>query len=162
MRNLQKRMEALERIAAAKRQRLRSIACSTLRRASHVDSELLISAFGSDREGLPLSEAQLAARQRYMSALKTQYQQAGLRVSIAFDHSSYMYEAILLGAGRPLSDEQLNLLGKAADAKEESCDLTEEESAAELAWNNEYRRLLLLAHLSMEEFRMLEHDPCPR
>ena len=133
MRNLIRRIEALEKSTSALRQARQAMADQALETLSLQDLELLISAFGGDREGRALTQGESAARQAYGSALESQSQRNRLRWPTRLEripNLDTIHTAIIIVLGRHCSDEELELAVAGSRAQQQGRTPTERELVA--------------------------------
>jgi hypothetical protein len=148
MRNLRRRIEALERSNSANLGRQQAIAERAMGCLLPDDVESLLAAYGAERVGRPLTEREEAARRSYTEALGRGCRSAGLRPSAGAD----LVGAITQGVGRVLASrmslEELKLCRSGALAAHEGRQASDQESAAMQTYLSEMERIGLLAGFS--------------
>ena len=146
MRNLRRRIEALERSNSANLGRQQAIAERAMGCLQPDDVESLLAAYGAKRVGRPLTKREEAARRTYTEALKRGCQSAGLRPSAGADL------AIAQCVGRVLASrmslEELQLCRSGILAAHEGRQASDQEAAAMKAYRSEMERISLLAGFS--------------
>jgi hypothetical protein len=148
MQNIRRRIEKLEILAAPLLRARQKRANGALEHLSVEDMELLISAFGADREGRMLTEFEAAARQAYVSALEEECWQARLRRPTGLERipdTDVIYHAIIILTGRPLPSEGVQLVRAGWLAREQGRVPTEPQLAAMQIVESEWKRLYQLA-----------------
>jgi hypothetical protein len=144
MRNLRRRIEALEKARTAACSDRQLIAKKALAWFWLPEREQLISAHGAEREGRELSEAESAAKLAYTQALIRECRSAGYPFSIEGCEGALDILEAIVGAFR-VSDEELRFAINAWIAAQEGRTATQEESAALQKCNAEWFRLGRLA-----------------
>lgn len=153
MRNICRRIEALEKAEAAKCDIRQAIARRTLGWFCPEDSEVLISAYGAYRGGRPLTERESAVRQAYTKTLRREYQSARVHSTTSFERTLDIGKAIIQVMAFRMTSEQLQLVCDGILAAQEGGVLTDQERAAIEAYASERTRLCQLAGFaSMAEF----------
>ena len=153
MRNLRRRIEALQKVVSARRQVSQAISTKALDRLWLQDLELLISAFGADREGRTLSESELAARQAYKEAVERECQWARVRPPHGYEHKIDINNAIIFALALRTSPQDLQLARTAVVGAQQGRAPNEHEEAAFREFMSEHDRLRQLARFdSVEEF----------
>ena len=151
MRNLRRRIEALERSNSANLGRYQAIAERAMGCLQPDDVESLLAAYGAEWSGRPLTEREAAARQSYTEALERGCRSAGLRPIAGADL------AIAQGVGQVLcsrmSLEELQLCRSGTLAVQHGRQASDPESAAMRTCHSEMERISLLAGFpSVAEF----------
>jgi hypothetical protein len=114
----------------------------------------LISAFGADREGRSLTEAETASRQAYNSAFEQEFRQQLLRPPREFERipgPDVIGYAMTMALGRCCCLEQLELASAGILAKQQGRAPTEAELDALQKANSEMAQLYQLAGIRTEE-----------
>ena len=159
MRNLLRRIVALEKAGCATQHSLQAVAEAALVWLGSDDLELLISAYAADRVDRPLTEREAAAKHAFAGALTQQCQWAGLQAIRGFDPMACIRQAIIVGVARRFSQEVLQLASKALSASARGDASNQSELAALQAVNAEHQRLCQLAGLvSAEEFQAFARE----
>lgn len=143
MRNLRRRIEALEKARSTVRHDRQLIAKKALSWLWLPELERLISAHGAEREGRELSGEESAAKQAYTQALTRECRWAGYPSIAGFEGALDIREAI--GRVVRVSDEELGLAIRAMEARQEGRTAAQDESVALQKWHAEWIRLLRLA-----------------
>jgi hypothetical protein len=153
VRNLRRRIEALEKSRLGRRDDVRSIARKAMVWLWPDDIELLIAAFGADQSGRPLTECEAAARQGYSEALEQEYRWAGLPSTTGSGLTVDLHQAATCVLAFRLSHEELELCLTGVSTAHEGRAPNEREAAAMRAYIAETERLSLLAGFgSVAEF----------
>jgi hypothetical protein len=95
--------------------------------------ELLIVAFGADREGRPLNDAELLARQTYASEFEKECRRARVPLPALFERIpdiETIHRAIVIGLTKRFAGEQMELVTSGLEAERRECEPTESEAAA--------------------------------
>ena len=95
--------------------------------------ELLIGAFGADREGRPLNNAQRVARQTYASELEKECGEAKAPLPTSVERIpdiETIYRAIVIGLTKQFAGEHMELVDSGVQAEHRGCEPNENESAA--------------------------------
>jgi hypothetical protein len=145
VRNLHRRIAALEKASSALYHGLQAIAEAALGFLGSEDLELLISAYGADRAGRRLTEREAVARRAFTRVLARECQSAGLQAIRGFERTAYIRQAIIMGLAKCFSTEELQLARRALTASAEGDAPTESELAALHACSAEQQRLRQLA-----------------
>ena len=148
MRNIQKRIEKLERLSSTMRATGQSIRERATESCWTRDLEGLISSCGAEREGRPLSEREAAARKHYDYALEGECKWVGFRPPADFDRRPDVGVALI---GTLVKNGYFDQYQRAATAYRQGLTPTEEEAAACLIVCSDWRRLLRLAGLNSNE-----------
>ncbi len=153
-RNMHRRIEALEKAAAADLKRRQKIAEAALDRLEDRHTEPFVSAFGADREGRALTGDESAARQAYRELLTQECRSNGYSSVAGFEDALPIRLAVIRALirtefVRSLSYSEWDLVDSAAKALEEGRDATPEEAALLQKWMAEDRRLSRLAGLDV-------------
>ena len=151
MRNLRRRIEALERANSANLGRYQAIAERAMGCLQPDDVESLLAAYGAERVGRPLTEREEVAKRSYTEALGRGCQSAGLRPIAGTDL------AIAQGVGQVLASrmslEDLQLCRSGVLAAQHGRQASDPESAAMRTCHSEMERLSLSAGFtSVAEF----------
>lgn len=169
MRNLRRRIEALENSSSGQRDALRNIGARAMGRLWPNQVELLVAAFGADRVGRPLTEPEASARRAYTEALERECRWAGLPATMGSGLTVDFHQATIRMLAYRLSGEELQLCLSGFNAAQEGRAPNERESAAIQAQKSVMERLSLLAGFGsvaeFEAFRSqtefsVEGDPC--
>ena len=143
MRNLRRRIEALERSNSANLGRYQAIAERAMGCLQPDDVESLLAAYGAEWVGRPLTEREEAARQSYTEALERGCRSAGLRPTAGSDL------AITQSVGQVLcsrmSLEELQLCRSGTLAAQHGRQASAPESAAIETYHSEMERISLSA-----------------
>lgn len=154
MRNLRRRIAELEKASSASRPRLPAILDATFMRLGFGNVEPLISAYGADRVGRPLTEREALAKEAFAEAVARECQSAGLQSTPGFEPTAYIPKAISIGLALRFTVEELRLAQSAMRASAGGYAPTESELAALQAGNAEQQRLWQLAGIgSVEEYK---------
>jgi len=148
MRNLRRRIEALERSNSANLGRQQAIAERAMGCLQPDDVESLLAAYGAERVGRPLTEREEAARRTYTEALKRGCRQAGLRPSAGADLVGAIAQCVGRLLASRMSLEELQLCRSGALAAHEGRQVNDQESAAMQTYRSEMERISLLAGFS--------------
>ena len=151
MRNLRRRVEALEKSRRAKRHSHKRMAEETMGGLWPDDAEQLLRAYGADRVGRPLTEREAQARRSYAEAFERECQRAGFQ-SMRCEHTPDVREVVIRMAvirvvACRLSSEQLKLCRARILAVQKGRAPTDPESVAMEAYRSEMERLAQLAGL---------------
>jgi hypothetical protein len=145
MRNLRRRIEALERSNLGRQQAIAERAMGFLQPD---DVESLLAAYGAERVGRPLTECEEAAKLTYTEALDRGCRSAGLRAIAGAD----LVGAIAHGVVRVLASrmplEELELCRSGLGAAQQGRPASDRESAAMQTYCSEMERISLLASFS--------------
>jgi hypothetical protein len=145
MRNLRRRIEALEKSRSVSHHGLQAIADRAVKGLRPDVLEPLISACGGDRAGRRLTEREAAAKRAYTEALERECQSAGFQSIRGFGRTAYIRQAVIIGLANRFSPEELQLASSALHASLRADAPKEQESAALQAWTSEHKRLCHLA-----------------
>ena len=155
MRNLDKRIARLEAAMLATRLATRDkrdeIARNAVYHLGDGRVELLISAFGADHKGRPLSEGELAARQDYRKALNENCRAAGYGSAAGFADTPNIDHAFVFALASRMSRAELELVRSGKRVQQQGGTASEREAAAIRACELVWRRLSQLAGLVPEE-----------
>jgi phage terminase large subunit-like protein len=151
MRNLLRKITALEKAQTAERDHRPSIAKSALSRLRPAELQQLISAFGAERAGRALSGNESAAKQAYTKALSRECHWAGYPSTAGFESAPNIIDALKTASLRALSDSEVELAQRGLEAAEEGRTVTPDESAALQKCTAEYARLERLAGIRAPE-----------
>ena len=162
MRNLGRRIEALERSQQAKGYRSLRIAEKAVGWLWRDDAEHLLQAYGAERMGRPLTEREAKAKQSYSEAVERECRWAGLRPT-AFQHTSIDRAAIRQAAisivAVRVSSEQLELCKKGLLAVQQGHTPSVAETAATEAYCSEMERISKLAGFrGVKELQAVMHE----
>ena len=133
MRNICRRLMALEKSAAALRVARRGLVEAALRKMSLESLEWLVVAFGADREGRPLNDAELMARQTYASELETECRRARAPLPTLCERIpdiETIHRALVLGLTKAFAGEHMELVTSGIEAERRGCKPNESEAAA--------------------------------
>jgi hypothetical protein len=148
MRNLRRRIEALERSTSAKLDHHQVMAARAMGCLQPDDVEALIAAYGAERIGRPLTEREEAAKRTYAEALSRGCRSAGLRPIAGTDLAGAIAQSIGRVLASRMSLEELQLCRSGAIAAHEGRQTTDQESAAIQTYHSETERISLLAGFS--------------
>jgi hypothetical protein len=151
MRNLRRRVEALEKSRRAKRHSHTRMAEEAMVCLWPDDAEQLLGAYGADRVGRPLTEPEAKARSSFAETFERECQRAGFQ-SMRCEHTPDVREVVIRMAvirlvARRLSSEQFALCRESILAVEKGRAPTDAESVAMEAYRSEMERLAQLAGL---------------
>lgn len=148
MRNVRRRIEALERSNSANRGRQQAMAERAMKCLRHEDVESLVAAYGAERVGRPPTEREEAARRTYTEALGRECRSAGLRPIAGAELIGVIAHGVVrvLASRMPLEELQLCRSGLLAahDARQAS----DQETAAVQTYHSEMERIGRLAGFS--------------
>jgi hypothetical protein len=162
MRNLRRRIEALEKSSAGRRDVRPAIVVEAMEWLQADDVESLMAAYGADRVGRPLTEREAAARQDYATALERECRGAGLHSTTGFeptaDSSRAMIgQAIVRVLAHRLTPEEIRLGISGVRAAQKGDAPTEQETAAQQAYLSQMERVCQLTGFkSLEELRAFQ------
>ena len=162
MRNLGRRIEALERSQQANGYRSLRIAEKAMGWLWPNDAEDLLQAYGAERMGRPRTEQEAKAKQSYAEAVERECRWAGLHPN-AFQHTSIDQSAVRQAAIRVVafrvSSEQLELCKKGLLAVQQGHTPSVAETAATEAYCSEMERISKLAGFSgVKELEAIMHE----
>jgi len=162
MRNLGRRIEALERSQQAKGNKSLRIAEKAVGSLWPNDAEHLLQAYGAERMGRPLTEREANAKQSYAEAVERECRWAGVHPR-AFEHTSIDHAAIRQAAiavvACRISSEQLELCKKGILAVQQGRRPSVAETAATEAYCLEMERISKLAGFGgVKELEAVMHE----
>ena len=155
MRNLEKRIVLLEKLASAKQHRFEEVIKTALGHLTPGDLELLLSAAGAEAHGKPLSEPETVARRTYEGSFKAECRKAHIPQPTKFDHTAYLDQLVPSLLAFRFTTTVLQLAIDAAEAIREGVTPSEAGSEAITAVATEQQRLYQLRN---GERRGEEHD----
>lgn len=150
MRNIRRRIEALESAWAAEHIRRQMIAKRALRWLQPAEIELLISVFGAEREDRDLSKDESAAKQSYARALSRVCCSAGYSSARGFEDELDFGFVIILLITLKIPDSA-KLAMDVLIALEEGRTVSQDEAAAFEKYSAEWSRLYRLTGLPAAE-----------
>jgi hypothetical protein len=154
MRNLRRRIEAIEKWRSARQNGPQAAAVQAVERLRPDVLEPLISAYGADRIGRPLTEREAEARRAFAETLKRECPWAGMQWVQACGDTAYIHRAIFVWLAAHFPPEELELASNGFYAALSGDAPKEAESAAMQACTAQHERLCQLAGFgSGEEFR---------
>ena len=149
MRNLRRRIEALERSNSANLGRQQAIAERAMECLQQPDDvESLLAAYGAKRVGRPLTKREEAARRTYTEALNRGCRSAGLRPSAGADLVGAIAQCVVRVLAYRMSLEELQMCRSGVLAAHEGRQVNDQESAAMQTYRSEMERISLLAGFS--------------
>ena len=148
MRKMLRRMAVLEKLIVGRPEQDEAILERAVRKLSLTEMELLLLAFAADREGRKLTESQMAAKQAYHLALRTECLAAGRRSTVGFSDTLVLHRIIMTASLEQLSIKDMVFLGKGLLAQEEGRPLNADEAAGLQIWENGRERLCEMAGVS--------------
>src|SRR5262245_30090382 len=110
MRNLRKRIEALQQTVMAKQRARQAILARALGMFSTAEVESLISASGADRQGRPLREREAGVRLAYRRAVEDECQRAGIHAPSECECRLDLHQAMVMVIAACMSGDELNLV----------------------------------------------------
>jgi hypothetical protein len=140
-----RRIAALEKATTGWDKQDEAIAVGVFYRLSLEEIDLLLLASVSDREGRSLTEPQMAAKQAYHLALRTECLGAGRRSTAGLEDLPPLDQMIDQASLRRLSFEDLKLLSNGLRAQHEGCAVSVDEAAAIQTYQYEREHLYALA-----------------
>lgn len=149
--HLYRRMEALERATAARRETLSTMVFAAMRGLRSEDLELLISAFRAERAGKSLTEHELVARQAYAAELNRRCREAGLPTGLGFARTPEISDMIETAALCRFFPEGLRALKGGMIALQRGCNPAEQEMAVLQTYASHVRRFRQIAGLVSSE-----------
>lgn len=156
LRNLRRRIEALEDQQLTQSAQRRHVAYIAWDSVSQNEIEALIGAFGAERKGRPLTPEEASAKEAYKKQLNhvgrypEYYNVETFDDADVFDPETFDLQRAILRAVQISKDER-QLAREAAHAFEENRAATPEETAAVAKWNAEWRRVARLAGVRILE-----------
>jgi hypothetical protein len=148
MRNLRRRIEALERSNSANLGRYQAIAERAMGCLQPDDVESLLAAYGAERVGRPLTDREEATRRKYTDALERGRRSAGLRPIAGSDLVGAITQGVAHVLASRMSLEELQLCRSGTLAAQNGRQASAPESAAIETCHSEMERISLLAGFS--------------
>jgi hypothetical protein len=148
MRNLRRRIEALERSNSANLGCYQAIAERAMGCLQPDDVELLLTAYGAEWAGRPLTEHEEAAWRTYTEALERGCRSAGLRPIAGADLVGAITQGVAQVLASHMSLEELQLCRSGTLAIQHGRQASAPESAAIETCRSEMERISLLAGFS--------------
>ncbi len=141
LRNVEKRVAALEKLVPLRRQQDKKIVESALYSIRPDQWEGLILAKIADRDGRALTEAESAATQAYRSQLRCQCLNAGRRSAEGFEHIPALDELFGKAILGILEHWEFELFRSALDALAEGRPVSPEAMPVVEAWEEKWKRI---------------------
>jgi len=137
---IEKRIEALERFTVAQQRSFDSAVESALPHETS-ELELLLSACGADADRRPLTEPEMTARRTYLTALRRECRNRRLSFPSQFDHTCYIHRAMIIIGALTFQLQDFDLARSGFKALEEGQIPSEAELAVIRAMNVQRERL---------------------
>jgi hypothetical protein len=153
MRNLRRRIEALERSNSANVGSYQAIAVRAMGCLQPDDVVSLLAGYGAEWVGRPLTDREKAARQSYTEALERGCRSAGLRPIAGSDLVGAITQGVAQVLASRMSLEELQLCRSGTLAAQHGGQASDPESAAMQICHSEMERIsLLVGFTSLAEF----------
>jgi len=158
-RDLIRRIEALEIKQSARAHDRKAIAERALGSLFWIEERVqFLSALGAERVSREFTDAELAAKEKYLRALKQETRLAGYSSFAGFEYAFDLNCLVIRSLSR-ITDDDLRLMIRAGRAAEEGQEATPEESAAVAKYIAEKTKCVHLA-FGLLSAADLKEDPC--